>query len=189
VQRLSSISNGVPIQEISDRIDRKSTHVTETVYRHVMLPDWPYHATCSEAATRLLGGLMVIAWRHDMVGQVPGQGVVLTSRPSLTLSALRQSVAAVAPERLPEMFTKMQEAFVQAGEHGSVTPIHMFHREWAVIVEIERHPETAQRLHAAEQALMSDDPQVRDAAIREASEIVRAAHRSVADVPGPVHAL
>jgi hypothetical protein len=62
----------------------------------------------------------------------------------------------------------------------------MFYREWAVIVEIERHPATALRLHAAEQALMSDDPQVRDAAIHDAGEIVRAAHRSVADVPDPV---
>jgi hypothetical protein len=78
------------------------------------------------------------------------------------------------------MFTKMQEAFVLAGEQGSVTPIHMFYREWAVIVEIERHPEIARRLHTAEQALMSDDPQVRDAAVRDAGEIVRAAHRTVA---------
>lgn len=78
---------------------------------------------------------------------------------------------------------------MQAGERGSVTPIHMFYREWAVIVEIERHPETARRLRAAEQALMSEDPLVRDAAIRDAGEIVRAADRSVADVPDPVHAL
>jgi hypothetical protein len=124
-----------------------------------------------------------------MVGRVPGQGDALIPQPSLTLPALRQAVAAVAPERLPEMFAKMQEAFVRAGEQDSVTPIHMFYREWAVIVEIERHPETARRLHAAEQALMSDDPEVRDDAIRDAGEIVRAAHRSVADVPDPVHAL
>jgi hypothetical protein len=65
----------------------------------------------------------------------------------------------------------------------------MFYREWAVIVEIKRHPETARRLHAAEQVLMSDDPEVRYAAIRDAGEIVRAAHRSVADVPDPIHAL
>ena len=56
--------------------------------------------------------------------------------------------------------------------------IHMFYREWAVIVEIERHPEAARRLHAAEQALMSDDPQVSDAAIRDAGEIARGAPRS-----------
>jgi hypothetical protein len=76
------------------------------------------------------------------------------------------------------MFTKTQEAFVQAGEQGSVTPIRMFYREWAVIVETDRRPEMARRLHAAEQALMSNDPQVRDAAIRHAGEIVRAARRA-----------
>jgi hypothetical protein len=123
---------------------------------------------------------MVIARRNDMVGRGPVQGEPLTPQPSLTLPALRHAVATVAPGRLPEMFTKMQEAFVLAGEQGSVTPIHMFYREWAVIVEIERHPETARRLHMAEQALMSDDPRVRDAAIRDAGEIVRAAHRAVA---------
>jgi hypothetical protein len=57
-------------------------------------------------------------------------------------------------------------------EQGSVTPIHMFYREWAVIVAIERHPEVATRLHAAEQALMSHDPQVRDAAIHDAGRVV-----------------
>jgi integrase len=30
--------NGVPIQEISDTVGHKSTHVTETVYRHVIIP-------------------------------------------------------------------------------------------------------------------------------------------------------
>lgn len=115
-----------------------------------------------------------------MTGQAPGQGDPLIPQPSLTLPALRQAVATVAPGRLPEMFAKMQEAFVRAGEEGSVTPIHMFYREWAVIVEIERHPDIARRLHAAEQALMSDDARVRDTAIREAGEIVRAAHQTVA---------
>ena len=123
---------------------------------------------------------MVIARRYGMTGQAPGQGDPLIPQPSLTLPALRQAVAAVAPGRLPEMFAKMQEAFDRAGEEGSVTPIHMFYREWAVIVEIERHPDVARRLHAAEQALMSDDARVRDAAICEAGEIVRAAHQTVA---------
>jgi Phage integrase family len=31
-------SNGVPLQEISDTVGHKSTHVTETVYRHVIVP-------------------------------------------------------------------------------------------------------------------------------------------------------
>jgi integrase len=30
--------NGIPIQEISDTVGHKSTHVTETVYRHVIVP-------------------------------------------------------------------------------------------------------------------------------------------------------
>ncbi|SHI23119.1 hypothetical protein [Streptomyces sp. 3214.6] len=52
--------------------------------------------------------------------------------------------------------------------------------EWGVVVEIERYPETARRLHAAEQAVSDPDPDVRDRAIREAGDIVRAAHREVA---------
>ena len=31
-------SNRVPLQEISDTVGHKSTHVTETVYRHVIVP-------------------------------------------------------------------------------------------------------------------------------------------------------
>ena len=31
-------TNSVPIQEISDTVGHKSTHVTETVYRHVIVP-------------------------------------------------------------------------------------------------------------------------------------------------------
>ena len=115
-----------------------------------------------------------------MMGHKPERTESLIPRPELTLPALRAAVARVAPGRLPEMFEKMQNAFVRAGEEDSVVPIHMFYREWAVIVEIERHPQAARSLHAAEQALMSDDPQVREAAIREAGEIVRAAHQAIA---------
>jgi integrase len=32
-------SNGVPIQDISGTLGHKSTHVTETVYRHVIVPE------------------------------------------------------------------------------------------------------------------------------------------------------
>src|ERR1700744_4821268 len=109
-----------------------------------------------------------MARREEMLADVPDHGEPLILQPSLSLPALREAVAAVAPSRLPEMFAKMREAFVRAGEESSVTPIHMFYREWAVIVEIERYPEVARRLHDAERTLMSDDSQVRDAAIREA---------------------
>jgi len=114
-----------------------------------------------------------------MMGQTPDQAGELIPRPDLTLSALRAAIARVAPGRLPEMFEKIQAAFVRAGVEDSVVPIHVFYREWAVVVEIERHPQVAHRLHAAEQALMSDEAEVRDAAIREAGEIVRAAHQAI----------
>jgi hypothetical protein len=32
-------SNGVPIQEISEVVGPKATYVTETVYRHVIVPE------------------------------------------------------------------------------------------------------------------------------------------------------
>ncbi|MGW0532051.1 hypothetical protein [Streptomyces sp. NPDC003032] len=103
----------------------------------------------------------------------------LIDRPELTLPALRQAVATVVPSRLPEFFEDLQQAFVRAGDEDSVVPIRMFYRQWGVVVEIERHPETARRLHAAEAAIDSADPAERDRAIREAGDIVRAAHREV----------
>ncbi|MFI7295686.1 hypothetical protein [Streptomyces sp. NPDC050121] len=104
----------------------------------------------------------------------------LIPRPEPTLLALRQAVAAVVPSLSPEFFEGLQRAFVRAGDEDSVAPIRMFYREWGVVVEIERCPETARRLHTAEQAVSDPDPDVRDRAIREAGEIVRAAHREVA---------
>lgn len=74
----------------------------------------------------------------------------------------------------------MQAAFVRAGEEDSVIPIRMFYRQWGVVIEIERHPGTAARLHAAEHAMDDANPDIRAQAIREAGEIVRAAHLVVA---------
>ncbi len=108
------------------------------------------------------------------------EGGPLIPRPEMTLPALRQAVATVVPSRLPEFFEDLQKAFVRAGDEDSVVPIRMFYRQWAVVVEIERHPRTARRLHAAEQAINSPDAAVRERAVREAGEIVRAAHREVA---------
>ncbi|MFF4404138.1 hypothetical protein ACFY2W_17260 [Streptomyces sp. NPDC001262] len=103
----------------------------------------------------------------------------LIPKPALTLPALRRAVATVAPSRLPEFFDDMQKAFVRAGDEGSVTPIRMFYRHWGVIVEIDRHPQIARRLRTAERAMDSEHAAVREQAIREAGEIVRAAHREI----------
>ena len=115
-----------------------------------------------------------------MTVQQPESGEPLIPMPGLTLPELRQALATVAPARLPEFFEEMQQAFVRAGEENSVLPIRHFYRRWGVVVEIERHPTVAKRLHAAERAVDSDDPRVRAKAVREAGDIVRAAHREVA---------
>ncbi|TDD36212.1 hypothetical protein E1287_11905 [Actinomadura sp. KC06] len=115
-----------------------------------------------------------------MVAQRDGQGEALIPMPKLTVPALRKAVATVAPSRLREFFEDMQKAFDEAGEEGSVFPIRAFYLKWGEFVEIERHPETAERLHTAERAMADADPEVRARAIREIGDIVRAAGRAVA---------
>ena len=115
-----------------------------------------------------------------MIMSHPADDAPLMPRPELTLSAFRQAVATWAPSRLPEFFNDMQAAFIRAGDGDSVVPIRMFYRQWGVVIEIERHPRTAARLHAAERAIDDPEPDVRAQAVREAGEIVRAAHREVA---------
>jgi hypothetical protein len=100
--------------------------------------------------------------------------------PALTLDALRQAVAVIAPSRLPEFFQEIQEAFSQAGEEDNVFPIRHFYQRWGGTVAMERRPSVAARLHAAERALGERDAGIRERAIREAAEIVRAAYREVA---------
>jgi hypothetical protein len=72
----------------------------------------------------------------------------LIPMPALTLDALRQAVAAVAPSRLPEFFQEIQDAFSQAGDEDSVFPIRHFYQRWGATVAIERRPSVAARLHA-----------------------------------------
>jgi hypothetical protein len=115
-----------------------------------------------------------------MTVQHDGHDGPLIPMPALTLPALRQAVATVAPSRLPEFFEDMQATFVQAGDENSVLPIRLFYRRRGVVVEVERHPETARRLHTAERAMDDPDPETRRRAVREAGDIVRAAHREVA---------
>jgi hypothetical protein len=115
-----------------------------------------------------------------MTAEHPQGEEPLIPMPALTLGALRQAVAAVAPSRLPEFFQEIQDAFSQAGDEDSVLPIRHFYQRWGAMVAIERRPSVAARLHAAERALANPDADVRDRAIREAAEIVQAAYREVA---------
>ena len=47
---VSLSSSGVSIQDISDTVGHKSTHVTETVYRHVIVPEIRGGATVMDDA-------------------------------------------------------------------------------------------------------------------------------------------
>jgi hypothetical protein len=115
-----------------------------------------------------------------MTAEYPHGDEPLVSMPALTLDALRQAVAVVAPSRLPEFFQEIQDAFGQAGEEDSVFPIRHFYQRWGATVAIERRPSVAVRLHAAERALADPDAEVRDQAVREAADIVQAAYREAA---------
>src|SRR6202451_524475 len=88
----------------------------------------------------------------------------LIPMPALSLPALRQAVATVAPSRLPEFFQEIQDAFTQAGDEDSVFPIRHFYQRWGAAIAIARRPSVAARLHAAEQALADLDSAVRDQA-------------------------
>ena len=115
-----------------------------------------------------------------MTAEYPQDDEPLIPMPVLSLPALRQAVARVAPSRLPEFFQEIQDAFIQAGDEDSVFPIRHFYQRWGAAIAIERRPSVAARLHAAERALADPDPAVRDLAVREAAEIVQAAYREVA---------
>jgi hypothetical protein len=115
-----------------------------------------------------------------MTAEYPQTDEPLVPMPALTLDALRQAVAVVAPSRLPEFFQEIQDAFGKAGEEDSVFPIRHFYQRWGATVAIERRPSIAARLHASERALADPDAEVRDRAVREAADIVQAAYREVA---------
>jgi hypothetical protein len=108
-----------------------------------------------------------------MTAEYPQGDEPLIPMPALSLPALREAVAAVAPSRLPEFFQDIQDVFAQAGDEDSVFPIRHFHQRWGAAIAIERRPPVAARLHAAERALADPDPDVRDQAVREAAEIAQ----------------
>ena len=66
---------------------------------------------------------------EDVQGDEP-----LVPMAALTLDALRQAVAAVAPSRLPEFFQDIQNTFSQVGEEDSVFPIRHFCQRWGATV-------------------------------------------------------
>lgn len=73
----------------------------------------------------------------------------LIPRPEQTPEALRTALAAVAPERLPDMQRTKDEALAQALEQQSIMPLRAWVLGWARDIEIARRPLLAARYRAA----------------------------------------
>ncbi|GAA1923256.1 hypothetical protein [Streptantibioticus ferralitis] len=102
-------------------------------------------------------------------------------RPEKTFTALHAALAQVAPSRLPEMTAERDTVFTMATQHNSFGSIAMFQLKWATVIEVERLPAVARRLHAAEQAAQNaEDREALDHAMREIREIMDHARAQVA---------
>jgi hypothetical protein len=75
-----------------------------------------------------------------MTAEYPQDDEPLIPMPALSLPALRQAVATVAPSQLPEFFQEIQDAFTQAGDEDSVFPIRHFYQRWGAAIAMERRP-------------------------------------------------
>ncbi|CDR07252.1 hypothetical protein [Streptomyces iranensis] len=118
-----------------------------------------------------------------MTTQPVHDGGALIPRPEKTFPALRAALAQVAPSRLPEMTSERDTVFTMATQSNSFGPIAMFQLKWATVIEIERFPDVARRLRAAERAaqvLDKEDPKWQ-AAMDEIREIMQAARAKVAN--------
>ncbi|MGW1196322.1 hypothetical protein ACWD4B_10790 [Streptomyces sp. NPDC002536] len=101
--------------------------------------------------------------------------------PEEPFPALRAALAQVAPSRLAEMTAERDTVFTMATQSNSFGPIALFQLKWATVIEVERFPDVARRLHAAEHAAQSldrEDPAWR-AAMDEIRGIVDSARAAV----------
>ncbi|MFI1331037.1 hypothetical protein ACH4U7_13030 [Streptomyces sp. NPDC020845] len=118
-----------------------------------------------------------------MSAQPVHDGGALIPRPEKTFPALRAALAQVAPSRLAEMTPERDTVFTMATQSNTFGPIAMFQLKWATVIEVERFPDVARRLHAAERAaqtLDKEDPKWQ-AAVDEIRGIMQAARAQVVD--------
>jgi hypothetical protein len=94
----------------------------------------------------------------------------LIPQPPTTRDALREAVKQIALARLPEFDRDLGEAFDQAIQLSSTTPMRLFLEKWATLVAIERHPEQARMMRDAEQIIA--DPSAPEAAFRQAQAVI-----------------
>jgi hypothetical protein len=93
-------------------------------------------------------------------------------QPPTTRAALREAVKQIALARLPEFDLDLGEAFDQAIQLSSTTPLRLFLEKWATLVAMERHPDQARRMREAERTI--GDPNALEGAFRQAqAEVTR----------------
>ncbi|MEU6482873.1 hypothetical protein [Streptomyces sp. NPDC046887] len=89
----------------------------------------------------------------------------LIPRPPATAAALRAAVARIAPAALPAFTGELDRAADRALLGADPAPLRRFTAQWALYVEIQRHPRLAARLREAEQiAATGEEPEARQAA-------------------------
>lgn len=78
-------------------------------------------------------------------------------QPPETVSALRQAVAQIAPAALPAFTRELDEAADMARQGADMAPLRRFTAQWAIFVEIHRHPETSSRFRELEDLTAKGD--------------------------------
>ncbi|MFJ2513652.1 hypothetical protein ACIPEL_21195 [Streptomyces griseoviridis] len=103
----------------------------------------------------------------DGTGIQADQEAALIPRPRRTPGALLAALAAVDPDRLDEMRRTKDEAFAEAVERQSMSPVGSWVLAWARDIEIARRPGLSARQVRARGLLEHEDPAVARKALRE----------------------
>jgi hypothetical protein len=106
-------------------------------------------------------------------------GHELIPRPEHTPDALRAALAVVDPGRLEEMQAKKDEAFAQAVEWQSLSPVQSWVLTWARDIEIARRPDLSARYSHAKSHLEDEDPVTAHEALRELTSVLDEAMKAV----------
>ncbi|WP_149548642.1 hypothetical protein [Streptomyces marokkonensis] len=106
-------------------------------------------------------------------------GHELVPRPEQTPDALRAALAVVDPRRLPEMQRTKDEAFAQAVEWQSLSPVRSWVLAWARDIEIARRPDLAARHARARSNLEHEDAATAREALRELGAVLDEAMKAV----------
>ncbi|WP_053913367.1 hypothetical protein VM636_12260 [Streptomyces sp. SCSIO 75703] len=106
-------------------------------------------------------------------------GHELVPRPEQTPDALRAALAVVDPGRLPEMQRTKDEAFAQAVEWQSLSPVRSWVLTWSRDIEIARRPDLAARHARATSDLEHEDADIAREALRELSAVLDEAMKAV----------